>query len=365
MGMGVWKKRGSQGFLALFLMGLLMLILPPTFLLFFLLFWLAAADFGEVKKAKLMLILGENGFNVMPYLVSVLLLGVFGFGSYKVGKAVVADYFWRQSLVATSKNDGSGAYNNQIKAIAMNPKLADYRAIYAQTNLALAKTLLNTEDGTEVTTENKEKASTLIQQAVREAQTAVSLDANMSVYWINLASVYRALLGVVNNALDWSVQSYQQAVVVDPVNPSIDMELGSMYYGAEDYSTAERYFEEATKNKSDYANAWYNWAYAAKQQNKLQLAVNRMEQALALVSTNSEDYTKAKEEFDKWEKEYEDAVAKYNQQIKEQQTQQQVNNTDKKPVSTEALTTPEPLPSMGVEEKVNVPADQLEPQVSP
>jgi tetratricopeptide (TPR) repeat protein len=314
---------------------------------------------------KLILPIGEKGFNLMPYLVSSLLLLVFGFGGYKVVRAVAADYFWRVSLVATSKNDGSGAYNNQIKAIAMNPNLADYRAIYAQTNLALAQNFLNVEQGQDVTEENKQKASTLVQQAVREAQAAVSLDQKISAYWVNLGSIYRALVGVVDGTLDWSVQSYQQAAVVDPANPSVYMELGSMYYGVKDYATAERYFEEAVTNKQNYANAWYNWAYAAKQQNKLQLAVNRLEQALALVPNDSEDYTKAKEEFDKWEKEYNEAVAKYNEQVKQQQEQQKTDNTEQKPVNTEPLTTPEPLPSMGAEEQVNVPAEQLEPQVTP
>ena len=364
--MSVWKKKGTKDFGLVLLLGVLALLLPPTFMLYVLLFWVVSNSFSEVKTVKLMLLVGEKRLNVMPYLVSVLLLGVFGFGGYKVTRAVMADYFWRQSLIATSKNDGSGAYNNQIKTIGLNPNLADYRAIYAQTNLALAQNFLSVEEGQEVSEENKEKASTLVQQAVREAQAAVNLDPKISAYWVNLGSIYRSLVGVVDGTLDWSVQSYQQAAIVDPVNPSVYMELGSMYYGSEDYSTAERYFEEAVTNKQDYANAWYNWAYAAKQQNKLQLAVNRMEQALALVPTDTEDYTKAKEEFDKWVEEYNKAVEQYNQQVKEQQgAQQQTQENVSADQTTELLTTPELLPSMGAEEQVNVPAEQLEPQVTP
>jgi Tfp pilus assembly protein PilF len=267
------------------------------------------------------------------------------------------------SLVATSKNDGSGAYNNQIKAISVNSNLADYRAIYAQTNLALAQGFLAVEEGTEVTEENKQKASTLVQQAVREAQAAVSLDPKVSAYWINLASIYRSLVGVVDGTLDWSIQSYQQAAIVDPVNPSINMELGSMMYGSEVYDSAERYFEEAVTNKQDYANAWYNWAYAAKKQDKLQLAVTRLTQAVALVPGDSEDYTKAKEELDSWQKELDAAVAKYNEQVKQQQAQQQQVPTQVNE-NTEPLTTPEPLPVVGEEELVNMPGDQLEPPMT-
>lgn len=274
-------------------------------------------------------------------------------------RVVVADYFWRQSLVATSKNDGSGAYNNQIKAIGINPGFADYRAVYSQTNMALAQGFLSTENGAEVTEENKEKASTLVQQAVREAQAAVSLDQGIAAYWMNLGAIYRSLVGTVDNTLDWSMQSYQQAAIVDPVNPNINMEMGSMMYGAERYDLAERYFEEAVMDKSDMANGWYNWAYAAKKQNKLQDAVTRLSQALKLVPADSSDFTKANEELNTWNKELEDAVAKYNEQVKQQQAQQQTAEK-----TEETLKTPEKLPTMGAEEKVDVSEDQLAPPVT-
>jgi cytochrome c-type biogenesis protein CcmH/NrfG len=355
---GLWKKRNEGFFVEIVVLGLAFLLLPPTFLTWLLMVWVLSSFWGEVKTIKLILPVGEKNFNVMPYLVSLLLLVVVGFSGYKMTKFLMADYYWRVSLVATSKNDGSGAYNNQIKAIALNPNLADYRAVYAQTNLALAQNFLNVKEGEEISAENKEKASTLVQQAVREAQAAVNLDSRISAYWTNLGSIYASLVGVVDGTLDWSLQSFQQAGVIDPVNPSIYMQLGSMMYGTKDYASAERYFEEVVTNKNNYANAWYNWAYAAKQQNKLQDAVTRLNQAVALVPSDSEDYTKAKEELNSWQKELDAAVAKYNEQVKQQQTQ--TANTNKQTV-TEPLTTPQPLPSMGKEEQVNVPAKDLEP----
>jgi tetratricopeptide (TPR) repeat protein len=172
------------------------------------------------------------------------------------------------------------------------------------------------------------------------------------------------LVGVVDSSLNWSVQSYQQAALLDTVNPTINMDLGSLAYGAGDYASAERYFEDAVKDKSDYANAWYNWAYASKQQNKLQDAVSRLDQSLKLIPADGSDYAKGKEELDKWNKELEAAVKQYQEQLKQQQEaqqkgQQQVPNANQK--SAEPLTTPQPLPTEGKEEKVNVPAKDLQP----
>lgn len=362
MAMMTWRKRKESGFSKVILLGLVTLFLPPSFLTLVLLFWVMASDWGEVKEMKLILPLGEGGFNIMPYLVSVLLLGLAGFSGYKMVRSLLGDYYWRESLLATSKNDGSGAYNYQIKAIGINPGLADYRAVYAQTNLALAQNFLNVKEGEEITEENKEKASTLVQQAVREAQAAVNLDMNIAAYWSNLGSVYKSLVGLVENTLDWSVQSYQQAAILDPVNPTINMELGSLYYGAGSYSLAERAFEDALMDKSDLANAWYNWAYAAKKQDKLQDAVTRLDQAVKLVPSDSSDYEKANEELTTWKKELDEAIKKYNEQVKLQQEQQkQASEQNKGKTISEPLTTPEPLPTVGAEEKVNVPAENLEP----
>lgn len=356
--LSVIKLKKKNGFWEVLLLGLMVLFLPPTFLLTFLLFWVVASNFDEIRETKMVLPLGEKKFNIMPYLVSILMLVVVGLGMFKMVKATIADFYYRQSLLSTSKNDGAGTYNYQIKAIASNPNLADYRAVYAQTNLALASNFMTVGTGETLSAENREKASTLIQQAVREAQAAVSLDKNLAVYWYNLGSIYQSLVGIIDGALDWAAQSYQQAAGIDTVNSTYNMSLGALMYGAGNYPLAERYFEEAIVDKNNFANAWYNRAHAAKQQNKLQDAVVYMGQALNLVAVDSDDYTKAKGELDTWQKQLDEAIAQYQQQLKQQQTQQ------KAPVEAETLKTPEPLPTMGEEEKINVSAEDLEPKIT-
>lgn len=341
-----WKQKNKLG---LVLLGSVVLLTPPVFLTVFLMFWVMATFLGETKEAQMILEAGETKKNIMPYIVGLLVLVIVGFAGYKMVKPVVADYYWRESLTATVKNDATGAYNNQIKAIGMNPNLADYRAMYSQTNLALARNYFEVPKGEEMTEENKQKASTLIQQAVREAQAAVGLDQKMSGYWVNLGSVYRSLIGLIDNTFDWSVQSYQQAAVFDPVNPNIKMELGSLAYGAKDYASAERYFEDAVNAKPNLANAWYNWAYAAKQQNKIQEAVTRLDQSVKLVPADSEDYEKANKELTEWRKELDEAVKKYQEVLKQQQ--EAVKSEETEP----ALTTPQPLPTIEEEDQVVVP----------
>jgi len=299
---------------------LICLFLPLNIITLFLLGWLLSTkDVFKIKEAKPLLKVGEKDFNIMPYLLSVILLVGIGFGGFWYAKMFLGDFYFRNSLVAASKNDGNETYNLQIKAIGANPNYAYYREVYSQTNLALAQNILSVE---KVSDTDKEKASTLVQQAVREAKSSVSLEENNSIYWSNLASIYRSLIGIVDGAADWSLQAYQQTIVLNPVDPITSLNMGGLYYAAEQYDSAERSFEESVKVKQDYANAWYNWAYAAKKLNKLDVAVSRLEKSLTLVDSNSTDYETANKELQGWKEELSKAQAAAKEQAAQQQQQQ-------------------------------------------
>jgi len=299
---------------------LICLFLPLNVITLFLLGWLLSTEeVFKIKEAKPILKVGEKDFNIMPYLLSVVLLVGIGFGGFWYFRMFLGDFYFRNSLVAASTNDGNGTYNLQIKAIGMNPNYAYYHEVYSQTNLALAQNILSEKD---VTDENKQKASTLVQQAVREAKSAVSLEENNAIYWSNLASLYRSLVGVVDGAADWSLQAYQQTLILNPVDPVTNLNMGGLFYAAEQYDSAERGFEEAVKDKQNYANAWYNWAYAAKKLNKLDAAVSRLQQALTLVDSSSADYETASKELETWKQEQTAANAK---KAESQKTTQQTN----------------------------------------
>lgn len=349
MGAELVRQKKNYDLLRLVILGLAALFLPIYLLGLVLLMWLLANTVFEPKDMALKFKLGENGFNVAPYLMGVVVVGLSVFGGYWMYRVLVGDIYMRQSLLAASKNEGGNTYNLQIKAIGMNPTLAEYRRMYSQTNLALASTILSNKD---VKDEDKEKASVLIQQSVREAKAAIALDNLNPTYWSNLAGIYRQLIGVVDGSADWSFQAYQQAAALDPSNPLLKLDLGGLLYAANRFDEADRVFEQVVAVKQDFANGWYNWAYTAKGTGRLADAVQRLTQAVALVPVDSGDYEKASKELVDWKKELDEAIKK--QQIQQQQQQ---------PKQPETLKTPEPLPTAGKEERVNVPAEDLEPPV--
>lgn len=342
----VVRQKKDIAWVRLVLMLLAFLFLPVNLMVWWLLMWLLVSSGLKAKKVGLVLKVGESGINVMPWIVAVVAVAVMAWSGFNLGKITVADYYYRQSLIAASKNDGGTTYNQQIKTIGINPLVSEYRRIYAQTNLALAVSLLSNKD---VADADKEKASVLIQQSVREGKAAVSLDQMDVANWTNLAQIYRKIIGVVDGAADWSFQAYQQAMVLDPTNAALDLDMGGLLFAAGRYEDADRLFEQAVTNKPDFANGWYNWAYNAKQMNRLADAVQRLNQAVLLVPVTSADYEKASGELAVWKKEYDEAVKK------------QGAAAEALAPKPETLKAPVPQPTVSKQEKVNVPPQDLAP----
>lgn len=339
-------QKSQRGKILVIILAILLALTPLNLVSLWLMMWLLTKNINA-KEIRVMLRVGEEGKNAGPAVLAVMVVALAIFGGYWGARILMGEIYLRNSLVAAAKNDGSGTYNWQIKAIGINPNNAEYRQIYSQTNMALAGAILAKTDLTDT---DKEQASTLIQQAVREGKAAVALDSKNPTYWTNLAMIYRQLVGTIEGAADWSFQAYTQAISLDPSNPSLKLDFGGLLYAAGLYEDASRMFEQVVTLKPDLANGWYNLAYAEKKLNKLGLAVNHLNQAVSLVPTDSGDYDKASKELADWKEEYE--------ALMKQQADSAKATTAKQ---AETLNVPEALPTQGAGERVNVPVTDLQP----
>jgi len=336
-------QKNQRGKWMVIILVILMALTPINFVALWLLMWLVTKNINA-KEMRIVLKVGDEGKNAGPFVLVALVIALTIFSGYWGIRVLMGEIYLRNSLVAAAKNDGNETYNLQIKAIGLNPNSAEYRQVYSQTNMALAGAILAK---TELTDTDKEQASTLIQQAVREGKAAVALDSKNPIYWSNLATIYRQLVGTIEGAADWSFQAYSQAIALDPTNPNLKLDFGGLLYAAGMYEDASRIFEQVVTLKPDLANGWYNLAYAEKQLNKLGLAVNHLNQAVSLVPVDSGDYDKASKELADWKEEYEALM-------KQQQAQIEAKEA-------ETLKVPEALPTPNVEEQVNIPVEELEP----
>lgn len=242
----------------------------------------------------------DNKFDLFPVLVFGVYLVVAVFFLNRAVRAVAADYYHRQAL-SQSLTNGTATYENLQRAESLNPNIALYRVDMAQTNFALANAIALQKGPTEanpqgtLTDEDKRTIQTLLSQAINEGRMAVALSPRSAANWELLGSIYRNITGVAQNALEFSLASYGQAIQRDPLNPALRVNVGGIYYAGQNYPLAVRFFSDAANLKPDYANAYYNLAIAMRDNNDLANAVLVTQQLVNMLSkdTNSNDYKTA------------------------------------------------------------------------
>lgn len=275
------------------------LFLPLNFFLFAIFFILLAAFAISTE--------GEQEEKVVDFapLGKLALLGlvfpaiVWGGLFFFSGKLAMANSYFLESLKAANENDGVKTYNMQIKAIQTDPTGVDYRIAYSQTNFALANSLATKED---LNDQDRNTISQLIQQAVREAKAAVSVDPRNAASWENLANLYKNLINFAEGADQWTLAAYEQAIALDPTNPRLRVDLGGLYYSQKNFQQAANLFAQAANLKPDYANAHYNLANTLREAGDYQGAKGEYEVVLSLVQIDSNDYQKVSQELDEVKK---------------------------------------------------------------
>ena len=271
----------------------------------------------------------EKGIEVNQSFLLVVLVALLVLAGWWYGKAVWADCLFARSLGAFSRGEGGNAYNWQLEVLEKNPHRDIYHLAYAQTNLALADTFAKDED---LTDQDRQQITILIQQAIQEGKNAVAVNPLWANNWASLAGIYRQIIGTAQGADQWAIDSLNQAITLDPVNPALRIDLGGLFFALKDFDLAERQFEAAVSLKPDHANAHYNLAAVYKAQEKWQNAVLELQTVLSLVDPKSSD-------FDLVEKELAEAKTKL---PKEEPAEEEAE--EEKTTEGESLQQPQPLP---------------------
>lgn len=223
------------------------------------------------------------------------ILGIAGAIGYYSSYNIAGEYYFRKSIDAALNNDPFGVYNNQVNARDAFPRRDSYHTALAQTNLNLAITLANKK---ELNVQEKEVIQNLISESIRSTRNATeSLDPLNLNNWLVRTAVYKSLIGVTNDADQWTISALNNAIILDPANPNLRVELGSIYFTKQDYLTAANLFKQATQLKGDYANARYNLAQALKGAKMYDAAIAELEITKSLLPANSPDIKRIESEI--------------------------------------------------------------------
>jgi len=327
---------------------ILLLFLPANFLLLFILFVLLALLALQLPTKEY-----SESSKIVPWAIFIPTILVVIVSLYLVGRAYAAEVYFKKSLNASIKNDGTGTYNNQVKAIALNPYNDVYRIAYSQTNLALANSLAGNPPTGGLSDQDRQNITSLVQQAIREAKFAVSLNKNKIINWENLGQIYRQLVNFAQGADQWTIASFRQAANLDPANPNLKLSIGGIYYSLGDYDEAIRWFQQAIDVKPNFANGYYNLAAAYREKGDFKKAHEAMQTTVSLVPTTSEDYQKAQGELEELARKVSEKEATKAAKI---EAQPEIQETP--------LTEPQPLPSPVITPPLELP-EQSAPEISP
>lgn len=343
---------------ALFIVSLIiMLILPPSiisFFMFFLSLALMAADLHK-KSSQDEYIIDLTG--LMPIFIGMIVLCLLVLGStvYFLGRHFMAEYYFKKSLDGVASNSLQQLYENQVKALQYNNSNEEFHRQFAQTNLLVANNIAAKEQDA-LTDQDRQTIAQAIQASIVEAKTAVSLNPLKVTNWQTLAGVYRQIVNVAENAPVWAVSAYQQAIVLDPRNPVLRLDLGGIYYLFQNYDEAQKMFEQAVSLKPNWANAHFNLAWTYYQKGLYGPAVDQMQIVVGLIdpATQQEDYKAAQNTLEDFKKKYQEAL--------EQQATQQVGEDGEETVVPNPTPTPEELvlpspPTTNLEEKIELPEE--------
>jgi len=306
----VIKKKGSLlYFLPLLVIFLLFLFLPANFLVFSVLYILLGlmainSPSNEYKEKS-------KTLAIIIFSLTIIITATCG---YFVTRAYAAEIYFKRSLNDIAQNDGTKAYNNQIKAITLNPYNDAYRLSYSQVNLSLADTLAGKAN---ISDQDRQNITTLVQQAIREAKVAVSLNKNKVTNWENLGQIYRQLINFAEGADQWAITTLRQHIDLDPTNPQLKLRLGGIYYALGDYDEAIRWFQKAVDDKVNFANGYYNLSAAYREKGDFKKAHEIMQTAVNLVPSDSPDYQKARNELEELAKKIPPQETKPEEEVEE------------------------------------------------
>lgn len=224
--------------------------LSLDFVFFFLTAVLTALIFEQKKEFELK----PSSLTTLIITFAFTLMFIFGLGLLILGgQRYVAEVRYFLGIKALSENRLDEGIKNLEKAMLANAKTDLYYRQLAQVYLLKIEDIAKNETMSE---DDKSKAlQVLVANSVNAAKIASDLNPNNTANWLIRGYVYQSLAGLITDGNTWAINSYNEALKLDPNNPYLLTQRGIAYYQVKDYQNAKSDFQKALELKPDYQNA--------------------------------------------------------------------------------------------------------------
>ncbi len=284
-----WGILGSLDLLSVILLFLLLIFFPSYPIQFFILF-IIIGTVSESKKFEFIV-----PTKIASVLISLPILALLIILANKIYIYTKAEYYYLKSIESLSKNNAKDSFLELKSAIKLNSKIDRYHKALSSVNFGIASSLSKKKG---LTDEEKDQITLFVQESINEAKAAVSVNNQSSSNWEFLGKTYHLIIPLASGSDKFAIDSYKQAIALDPINPSLRLALGEVYMTRKDYKNAIETFKMAILAKDDFANAHFNLGLAYKENNEIEMAKTELQKTLSLLDVNSKNYEMARKELD-------------------------------------------------------------------
>ena len=253
----------------------------------------------------------------------IVVIGLF----YLEGSRFIAEAKYKKGLDLLRNEELDLGINKVIRATIINPYEDKFYRDLAQLFLFKINQILNNPDLNQQERDNLVQVD--INNAINSATRTITLNPKDVTNWIARGSVYRNLITLVNGIGAWAIESYEEALALEPTNPFIYTEIARTYVNEADFlrsqTQEEKIAEEqiadylnkaieaynnAIKLKPNYSPAHFELALVYDRQGKIDEAIAKMENnrrlaprdtgiafQLAILYYRASQFDKAKAEF--------------------------------------------------------------------
>ena len=252
---------------ALTVQSIAFLFYNTNIVLSFIYFFLAAGLVVFMAEEKREYELKYSSFSTLIITFAFTLAFIFGIGLvFLGGQRYVAEFQYNKGLSFLLAEDIDKGIKSIESAASINPSSDLYFRQLSQAYLAKLQQEL--QSSKILTNEQREKIQVLIANSINASKISTDINPKNAKNWTNRGFVYQSLSGLVNDANDWALNSYESAIQLDPQNPYLYMQEGIInFISASNPQTktprsqllglAKEKLEKSVSLNESYSNALY------------------------------------------------------------------------------------------------------------
>lgn len=289
----------------------------------FIYFFLIGAFVGLLAEEEKDYVLSPSSFLTLGVTFVFTLFLIFGLGLLILdSQRYIAEINYYEGQFVFNSGDFDQGIVMIENALRTNPDSELYLTELSQAYLTKVGVLINKS---ELSEDEKKNVQVLINNSINAGKIATDISPNNISNWSVSAFVYQSLIGIVPQAEDWAIASYDSAIKLDSTNPYYPTQQGIVYMkkaGLLDkdktdeknqiLDQAKERFEKAIQLKSDYSPARFQVAMVYQAQGKTAEELKALEDAkksnpndvglafqIGIVYYQQKDYQEAKTELER------------------------------------------------------------------